>query len=250
MEPNQSINNDIVFRDNTKRSKGMVAGMIILALLAIGGIGFGVWAMMDGNQKVAELNKQLADSNNTSEEQEESGDTTDIAIHKNPVIKSPDSTEKYSSYYNSSDVYGDWDANNVHITVENGSISSCLLQNRVYTASNGYSAHSDKKVEDCNVTGLDGEVYKVVEFGRGQENSYHNIGFIMTDGTVKYVPLYESVKDNNFAIRGTLKIDGNVVDVIEVGVSVVDSPMGGYRSSVFVLSDGSYVTYDDQMLAQ
>lgn len=82
MEPNQSINNDIVFRDNTKRSKGMVAGMIILALLAIGGIGFGVWAMMDGNQKVAELNKQLADSNNTSGEQEESGDTTDIAIHK------------------------------------------------------------------------------------------------------------------------------------------------------------------------
>ena len=44
-----------------KSGKGTMLGMIIFAILAIGGIGFGVWAMMDGNSKVANLEKQNAD---------------------------------------------------------------------------------------------------------------------------------------------------------------------------------------------
>ena len=41
--------------------KGMLYGMIIFMVLAIGGIGFGIWAMMDGNSKVANLDKQVLD---------------------------------------------------------------------------------------------------------------------------------------------------------------------------------------------
>lgn len=44
-----------------KSGKGMLYGMIIFAILAIGGISFGVWAMMDGNSKVANLEKQVTD---------------------------------------------------------------------------------------------------------------------------------------------------------------------------------------------
>ena len=69
MEPNQ-INQsavdsrpggDLVFRDTSKKSKGMAIGMILLALLAVGGIGFGVWAMMDGNAQKKQLNLQITD---------------------------------------------------------------------------------------------------------------------------------------------------------------------------------------------
>ena len=66
MEPSQNNQNtesapknDVIFRDKPKMSKGVVAGMVCLTMLAIGGIGFGVWAMMDGNARVDELNKQI-----------------------------------------------------------------------------------------------------------------------------------------------------------------------------------------------
>lgn len=42
-----------------KKSNGMLIGMILLALVAAGGVGFGVYAMMDGNTKVDNLNKQI-----------------------------------------------------------------------------------------------------------------------------------------------------------------------------------------------
>ena len=61
MQPNNSeidnnisssaSNNDVVFRDRPQKKTGMIIGMICLALLAIGGIGFGVWAYLSGNQK-------------------------------------------------------------------------------------------------------------------------------------------------------------------------------------------------------
>lgn len=71
MQPNNSeinnnssssaSNNDVVFRDRPKKKTGMIIGMICLALLAIGGIGFGVWAYLSGNQKEAKLNEQIAE---------------------------------------------------------------------------------------------------------------------------------------------------------------------------------------------
>ena len=84
MEPNQNSqnvepisNNDIVFRDKPKRNKGVIAGMVCLALLAIGGISFGVWAMMDGNARIEKKDEQIAELNNklTEEAQPVSDET-------------------------------------------------------------------------------------------------------------------------------------------------------------------------------
>ncbi len=67
MEPSQVTNinerpgGDLVFRDTSKKSKGMIIGMVVLALLATGGIGFGVWAMMDGNSQKEQLNGKISD---------------------------------------------------------------------------------------------------------------------------------------------------------------------------------------------
>ena len=45
--------------DKKQTNKGMILGMVLLAILAIGGIGFGVWTMMDGNQQKEQLNTQI-----------------------------------------------------------------------------------------------------------------------------------------------------------------------------------------------
>ena len=55
--------NDVVFQDvpAKKSSKtGIILGFVLLALIAAGGVGFGVWAMMDGNTQREQLNEQIA----------------------------------------------------------------------------------------------------------------------------------------------------------------------------------------------
>ncbi len=55
---NAAPKSDMVF-NGPKKNTGMVLGMVIFAILAIGGIGFGVWEMMDANTRVESLNKQI-----------------------------------------------------------------------------------------------------------------------------------------------------------------------------------------------
>lgn len=52
--------NDVVFQDKPKKSHGMLYGMILLAILAAGGIGFGVWAMLDGNSRAQKKDEQIS----------------------------------------------------------------------------------------------------------------------------------------------------------------------------------------------
>ena len=55
----ENQNNNVVFQDKPKKNTAMILGMVILLILAIGGIGFGVWTMMDGNQQREQLNTQI-----------------------------------------------------------------------------------------------------------------------------------------------------------------------------------------------
>lgn len=77
-----------------KSGKGMIYGMIIFMILAIGGIGFGVWAMMDGNMQKANLEKQISDlraQNNQLQEQiAEGGDSSDGDSDTTPSVNTED----------------------------------------------------------------------------------------------------------------------------------------------------------------
>ncbi len=53
-------NNDVVFKDKPKKNIAVILGMVLLGILAVGGIAFGVWAMMDGNSQVAKKDEQIA----------------------------------------------------------------------------------------------------------------------------------------------------------------------------------------------
>lgn len=231
---------DLVFRDKPKKNTGMIVGMIILAMLAAGGIGFGVWAYLAGNQKEAELNNKITELSEQSVEEDISVDesNTEVVSYRNPVIKSNNTEEVYNLYLMTSKVMleGSEETQYLDISIdENQNVTCNKFVNDIFAG-------------DCKIEGLEGNVYRIIEFGSGQTNWNNNIGFIMTDGTVKYLPLYDSVKNNNYAIRGNLRVDGYVVDAFDIGFHPSNSPTGGGVATVFVFSDGSFVKYDESML--
>ena len=58
LEPKPESEN-IMATGTPKKGKGMLYGMIILAIVAIAGIGFGVWAMLDKKAQEEQLNSQI-----------------------------------------------------------------------------------------------------------------------------------------------------------------------------------------------
>ena len=233
---------DIVFKDKPKKNTGMIIGMIFLALLAAGGIGFGIWAYLDGNQKTADLNNQISDLQNQLVNSGTTNiDETDITeSYKNPIIKSSDTDEEFRVGFRSSYYYGDDNINKVlEINIKNGAIDTCRISN----VSNGAT------ISNCEIIGVNGDIYRVIEFGEGQDNSNSNIGFIMTDGTIQYFPFIESMKNNSFNAEKKLNVDGQIIDAIEIAVGPTNPNVaGGYGSTVFVLSDGSFVKFNESML--
>ena len=61
-----------------KKSSSAMIGMIVFALIAACGIGFGVWAMLDGNSRVQKKDEQVAELNNQVESlQQEKNDLSE-----------------------------------------------------------------------------------------------------------------------------------------------------------------------------
>ena len=81
--------------------------------------------------------------------------------------------------------------------------------------------------------------------GFGQSPGYEVFFFLMSDGTVEYMPLYEAVKSGN--IRSYGKLDG-ISDVVKITSSSVgckgEQSCGGWITTIGIRSDGSF--YDFQ----
>ena len=215
------------------KKTGWMLGIVLCLILAAGGVGFGVWTWMDSNTQKDALNSQitsLKQQNNSLQEQLDNGGVE----HNNPIIQSLNSDEEYRVWLSSSIV----DGKEMRIGIKDGIIDICSI----YETNGAF-------VGDCTIDGVSGEIFNVVEFGQGQDNSDSNIGFIMTDGSVYYFPFVEAMKNNDFGIKGKLNVDGFVTDAIEITAGPTDPGVaGGYGSTIFILKDGTYVKFDETML--
>ena len=240
----ESPNNDVVFNDKPKKSHGMVIGMVLLALLAAGGIGFGVWAMMDGNQQKDALNSQISSLkkqiNDLQDKINDGGDGGSGEIsgndnYKNAVLKPSASGQSYAINLMT---YKMADGRQLSITVKDGKIDRCY----VYKDGN--------YLEECSIDGVVGEIASVIKFqSPGQDVMNPGVGFIMEDGTVSYFLLADALENYNISIKGKIKIDGFVINAIDVNNIPTDPNVtGGFAETVFILNDGTFVSYDDSML--
>lgn len=234
-----------------KKGKGAVLGMILLGILAVGGISFGVWEMLDANTQKEQLNSQVSTLKQQNNElQDKLSKTTNTSTtdssstQQNPVIESDDPDEEYSLLFDSV-TNSDSNTNYISIRVKDGEIIECSIGYKEYTGMNG--GYTIKDGRECNITGLNGKIYKVVDFWAGHMKMNENIGFIMQDGTVQYFDFNNAVANNDFSVK-KLNINGFVIDAFDMGIGSTESPIGGYVATIFVLSDGSNIKYTESML--
>jgi len=238
-----------------EKKTGKTFLVVFLAILACAGIGFGVYEFLE-NQKLSrgltgssDLKVEIKNSDGTTStletdqisinNQTSTVTISDSVVSGNPVIYSPDKSISYGLGFSSSSVIDDEDKS-VNISLTNGEITECsIIQNY-------------RLVSNCTISGISGKIYKIVEIGAGHVNTGNSIAFILEDGSVEYIPLYDAVKNNDFSVRGKLKLKGPVKDIFTIGIGYIPQDGeefgGGAGSTLFVFSDNSYVAYDDSML--
>lgn len=80
--------------EKKKGGKGMLYGMILCAVLAVGGIGFGVWTWMDGNTQKDSLNQQISDLKKKNSELLDR-----IAEYENKIEEEPEIEDSSENFY-------------------------------------------------------------------------------------------------------------------------------------------------------
>ena len=241
--------NDVVFQDKPKKSHGMFYGMILLAILAAGGIGFGVWAMMDGNSRAQKKDEQISQLQSQLAEKSEvvvDDDTTvvddggNVSSLENPIMKATPPAQ-YELRHSISVVSAENpNAGTMTFSSVDGKYLECSFPNSAATGG-------------CSVSGVPDGIYKIVTIHEGNGVGSEKVGFLMKDGTVWFAQIYNN-GDANVGVNTNLQvkkinIDGFIKDVVEVAyTSDINQPTGGSGySTVFVMSDNSLIKYDDSM---
>lgn len=94
--------------------------------------------------------------------------------------------------------------------------------------------------EQKNSNGFQGEIVNVISTGWGQTADYSTLLFLMKDGTVEYVPVYNAYKTSNYNSRG--KISG-VTDIVYIG----NVSANGYCEPIAMKSDGSFYILSEML---
>ena len=236
---------DVVFRDKPKKKTAVVLTIVLLVLLAAGGIGFGVWAMMDGNsqvakkdEQIAELREQLAEKSGVVVDDTTITNDSDTNSPMNPIIKAISPAQykiRHSiSLYDAENTNG---ATMTFFSTDGGSLE-CNYPNLAETGG-------------CSINGVPDGIYKIVTISEGNGMGSEKVGFLMSDGTVWFAPLYIN-GDANAGVNKELQarkvnMNGFVKDIVKVDyMSDIDQGFGGW-STVFIMDDNSIIKYDDSL---
>ena len=130
--------------DNSEQKvkKGLKIATIDLSAVAVCGVGFGIYGMMQSAQKdnqISDLKIQIKDDEGTTttieapeiETTKEDGTvitiTDSVVPKKNPIISANDETTVYTSGYTSSWYWGDGISRQAKISLQNGKVSACEI---------------------------------------------------------------------------------------------------------------------------
>jgi len=236
-----------VRQGEAKKSKRGLIAMIVLAMIALGGVGFGIYGLVAGSSRVAELEKQLAEKDETISELEQNDDgnegtANDLA--QRLLITTPEQL-----------IGGDGKPVEVELRASFGSSVQITLSKQIggemelFDGSkinkepslrgriSGNFAGDDKN-EEFEVTGIDaGKVVDVFISGFGNGTGYETAFFLMEDGTVEYIPLVKAYEEKNYQSYGKLPGVENVIKFLS-GEIYDGGPYGALVGAFAQRADG------------
>ena len=244
-----------VVENKQKSGNGLKIATAIACIVAVCGIGFGVYGMMQSSQKDSQISdlKTQVDFNkerNASDIDEGLLITTTIAPEaksQNPIFPATTSEGDYVQTYTITKSFHihDYDTSknySLRFGLRDGNIVGCELY---------FEESSVKSVlqHECNISGISGKIYKVGYLAHGQMGN-PPIVLVMQDGTVRYFQSDDALKTVDISTE-QLNVNGFVTDVFdEIGVFSKRKDAGeneggsGYVTSALLYSDGKYEVYE------
>lgn len=240
-----------------KGGKGSAVGMVVCGILAIAGVGFGVYGMMnkpaaqDLKIQVKDTNGEITTIDASKIEKTDGGKTitiTDGAAKASNIIIKNSETREYSRSLESwgrSIVYterGSFDTATFSIDMKDGKITENGCRVLLQSSEDMYISDSYY----CTISGLSGKISKAVLAASGHEPGESNtrIVFLMEDGTVQYVTTTELLDNREGVVAKDLNLEGFIADIVFAGAHDKDS-MYGFATTLFVKSDGSVIDFVD-----
>lgn len=238
-----------------KTSNKLLPVVIILAVLALTGIGFGVYGVMTGNTRVADLETQIAEKDQRIAELEGEHDGNDNAndvsndnssqlLTKNLLISS---LEQYINGDHRPFIYElRSDFGEFYVFLERqvgGPLEGPEGDISQPTQLSGEIRRTEfnnlEKTERFEITGID--VNRIVDvfvggFGNGMGNE--TMLFLMEDGTVEYMPIMKAYKEKNYRSHGKIPGVENVIKFMNGDYYHI--PYGPYSNVFAQRADGKF----------
>lgn len=239
------MQDDIILQE-TKRSRfnWKIFGIIMTAV-AVAGLVFGIAMLVTRNNDV------VTQGSTTSGSEISRTGSNAVIMAEAPATYtlSITSTIEESDHDHNDEAEDDADIDVDHqykyvsIKIKDGEIIDCGIEQE--------GADENSEPENCQVNGVNGKIYKPILLTNTILEGFKNgIGFIMTDGTVQYIPVDEQ-SGNTFNVKGTLKIDGFVVDGIGAGIkeNTYSNEAGNSGwATLLILNDGKILRLNAAML--
>lgn len=224
--------------------------VIILAILTLAGLGTSIYFGIQSSSQASEISnlKTELDSQKGHQNQPSTTPTPETPdnennennlsqilaqIPKNLIIKSDDIAYSTGASYRDNTVIAmsyRWSfyGNNGLITIYWDTLEENFNPN-----------HKTGTEEITDFGPTEGQVIDVI-FGRfGNGIGDETILFLMSDGTIEYVPYYLALKENNFRSRGKLEGINDIIRLLYVNAHPTSSPVGGYVTVLAQRADGT-----------
>lgn len=229
-----------------KEGKGMMVGMICCALLAVGGIGFGIYEMSQvktAKQQISDMKIEVKNNDGSTtiletDKIEVKEDTKTVTITDSPIITL--GILDISKTLNwSEETKAAFDIALGHQTMAGyGAVSSDSKSISISSIARNLYGELPNANTQATISSLGGRIVDFYVGGFGQAAGYETLFMIIEDGSIEYVPLYYAVKNNDYTAH---KVDG-VSGIIRFSTAskISKAETGGGVTTLGIKSDGSW----------
>ena len=141
---------------------------------------------------------------------------------------------KDSFFYGEGMIYVDSSKKSIHLNLDIDNIN------------HDFGLNLDEEKRNITINNFSGNISDVITGCLGQDDVGDVSLFLMEDGTVEYMPVYNALKDNNIKSYGKIEGISDIVRIENASVRYSDGP-GGNLTSLAIKSDGSFYDLEEYL---